>query len=227
MFQSNHLIGFGAVSAASGRTVTYVTQLSDGTDAASYTFTGASIGTAAADRVVVVGVWVRSLSAVNFTSGSLTIGGVSATRLSTAAAGAGPGASCALYALNVAAGTTANIVVTPSASSIRCAIAIWTVTGSTSVTTSDTISANTGSPAITGTLTIPIGGVGIAVAGDGQGTTQTCTWTGMTERFDTGVEAVNAFTGGDSSTPGATQTVTATFSGATSDPVLAAASFGP
>lgn len=209
-----------------GRAITYVTQIPNVADAASYNFNGANIGVASADRVVLVGAWVRSAGAVNISS--LTIGGVSATEIVEAISGAGPSSAAAIYALNVAAGATANIVLNASTTCVRSSVAIWTMTGAAgSVTASDTLSVSTGSPAITGSLDIPDAGVGLAIAGDGGGTTLTCTWTGMTERFDAGVEGVNAFTGGDSSTPGTGQTITATFSGATSDPVLVAASFGP
>jgi hypothetical protein len=92
-----------------------------------YTFNGASIGTAASDRIVFIAVSATGNSSINVSS--VTIGGVSATLINTGNASFG---TIGNAYLNVTSGTTANIVVTfTTGGQDRCSIDVYTIYGST------------------------------------------------------------------------------------------------
>lgn len=88
--------------------ITYCGTAYASASASTFTFTGQSISTASNRRFVIVGV-VAAGSTIN----SVTIGGVSATRLDT---GDPVGTNAKLFGLLVTSGTTATVVVTMSAS---------------------------------------------------------------------------------------------------------------
>lgn len=233
-FLATHLIGFGSkrAAAAGGGTITstFVANTNSTSDASSYTFSAASIGTAESNRIVVVAVWARSASSVSISS--VTIGGVAATEIVTALGTGTAFSRLSIYALNVTSGTTADIVVNCSAGCVRAGIGVWRFSGQASpsttahATTTDTTAS---SNALSGTINIPAGGTAVAVSADGGGTTLTCVWTGATERYDTGVEGVNGFTGAskDSAIAITPETLTAQWSSTVADPVMVAASWAP
>jgi hypothetical protein len=112
-------------------------------DLSAYTFTNHAIGDAAADRVVVVCVSVRSSGSSSVTS--VSIGGNAATSL---VAASGVGAIANFYALLVPSGTTATIVVNIGGSAAQsCAVAVWALTGTGGSTTpTATASSTSGDP---------------------------------------------------------------------------------
>lgn len=233
MLQATHLIGFGSTrAAAAGGTITstFIAATGNTSDTSTYTFSGASIGTAASDRIVVVAAWVRAASTVSISS--LTIGGVSATAIVTAEGTGTASNRLSIYALNVTSGTTADIVVNCSTAGVRAGIGVWRFSGqSTPSTTAHATATDTtaSSNALSATINIPAGGTVIAASADGGGTTLTCTWTGATERYDIGVESVNAHTGAskDSGIAITPETLTAQWSSTVADPVMVAASWAP
>lgn len=118
--------------------ITYVTSYASTSNATTYSFSSSSIGTASADRLVVVVVenGVIGASAAR-TLSSGTIGGVSATvHTGTSDADTGPANPVAvdMMSLVVASGTTATIAVTLSGLASCCKISIYTVTGYRSTT---------------------------------------------------------------------------------------------
>lgn len=156
--------------------ITFTDSGVDGTDAASYTFSSKSIGTAAADRYVLVSVFARGGDTFTF---SMTIGGSSATEELTVLNSGSAFNRGSLFKLLVTSGTTADVVVTTSASVFRCGIDVYTLTGSDgALSDSFTSTADDG----TGTIDCPANGS--IVAGGGCGSNVTCAWTGLTEDDD-------------------------------------------
>ena len=159
-------------------TVSYITALDNIADQTTYTYTAASIGTASAGRYVVIGVSGASGTTATRTVTSLTIGGVSATAIQN------PLTSIAtsLFGLTVAAGTTADIVVTFSAAVVYSKIYIYTVTGLNSTTPIDSDSASaSGVTSISLTLTTQPNAAIISICSGGNETTSITGWTNLTQ----------------------------------------------
>lgn len=194
----NQLIGFGARRAAASATasIVYVTNAVNAGNASSYTFTATSIGTAASDRIIVVAVGTGVASQ---TVSSLTIGGVSATQQVTRSSSE----TASLHTLAVAAGTTADIVVTLSASCDFCGIAVWAMYGVTSATATHTSTSASDPGALS--LNISAGGVAVAYQIHRAGA-ETFTWTNATENFDALVESAIAYHSGASDAFASAQT---------------------
>ncbi len=161
----------------------FITHLEDASGSASPTFTGASIGTASADRLVIVAVGFHkgsgTWSANPITS--VTIGGVTATQVGSQVlySGTATGVVC-FFALAVPSGTTATIVVNMAAVTLAGGIVIWNATGLSSQTVSNT--QNDNATPLTQSLVIPATGFGVGFAA-GESTTS-WSWTNMTERSD-------------------------------------------
>jgi hypothetical protein len=158
-------------------TRTFIAATADTTDQTTYTFAGASIGSAAADRIVVVGIAAREGGGTNRTLSSVSIAGVSATIV--ADSGNVPTHAAFAVAL-VPTGATGDIVVTFSAGMSRCVISVWSTAGmDSSAVSSDT--ADTTDP-LEASVNIPAGGVAFGTAYDNGATT--VTWTNLTEDYD-------------------------------------------
>lgn len=149
----------------------------NGTGASSYNFTSQPIGTAQSDRYVIVGIgWSNlgpSISAV-------TIGGVSATVVATAANANG---SSAMYIALVPTGTTATVAITfSSTTNLGCGIAVWSATGLVSATPVSSGNSSA-SPTPSVVLTTVNGGFAIGYAHVASNVTyspSTIPWTGVT-----------------------------------------------
>ena len=190
---------------------TYVTTVTDAANLTTYTLTGVSIGAASADRTVALVVASRTSSGYG-TISSVTIGGVAAS-LSAQQSGPSP---LVIARAAVPTGTTADIVVTVSAAALRCGVAVFAITGG-----AGTIAASTANISTSATVSSPAGGVVIA-AGSGVAP-GTSTWTGVTKRFESAVEAITV-SGGETLTATA-QSVTGavTWTGGTEHTTVAAA----
>lgn len=186
--------------------LTYVTHLEQAGGTSTQTFTSAAIGTAASDRLVIVGIVIGKDSgtwSANPVS-SVTIGGISATQVGSQILCEGTAtAALAIFAASVPTGTTANIVVTMAANGATD-IVIWNATGLSSTTASDTKSDN--ATPFTQSLTVPTGGFGIGLAG-GESVTS-WTWTNLTERSDA-ASGIYVASGADTTSTGSIS-VTAT-----------------
>ena len=145
----------GAASVSVSKSYNSFTQ--SAVDATAYTFSGVAIGTAATGRRIVVGVSANNSS--NAVS-TLTVGGVSATLVAVIQSSGGQGE---LWECVLATGTTADVVVTPTASNSACGVTMWSLydTGGTyhDSGTSDSDTA----PSVS--IDIPAGGVVLAVQG--------------------------------------------------------------
>lgn len=146
-------------------TSTYRGTVEDETDLSTYTFSALDVGAASSDRIVIAAVY--STSSGNTTATSCTIGGVTATLIQGESATGTRHLN--LYFAAVPTGTTADIVVVRSGVNLRCAVSWWTITGTTQVTYSARGAANTEinasataiSSPVSGSITVPSGGVGI------------------------------------------------------------------
>ena len=179
---------------------TYIATGTSTVNNASYTFTNANIGVAAADRIVLVGITARGASVGNYSFTSLTIGGNAATVDGTTNASNGQEVSTFAYLL-VPAGTTANIVVNFSGTMDVCALHIYNINGQASNTPVG--SAVDGAGALSVSPGTQTNGCAVCcVMGD---TNTNYTWANATEDYDTalgslGVSAAhkNATSSGES-----------------------------
>lgn len=182
------------------------------------TWTAAPIGTASANRYVVVCVLARLPSA---TLNSLTIGGTTATILLQRSV---TNESPAIAILLVTTGTTADIIATYSGNPARATMLSMSIINLVSTTPVGTIS--TGSVADpSGTVNVNAGGCIIAIANTDNSTTGT-TWTGVTEDYDAVQGGAELVSGGhlDYASAVTPQTVTADFVSAGSSTNLLAVS---
>jgi len=182
-----------------------------GINTTSHTFAAQSIGTASADRYVVVGIVVSEYTSTMLIS-SVSIGGVSASVLAQVRPSSND-IQVALYMANVPTGTTGDIVITTSGANIRqAAIGVWTLTNLQSATPASTGTDNTDTAGSAMTIAVtapPVGSAVIAVAA--QRSTTGFAWTNQTEDFDLS-DSTNRFSGASDSYPAgaAGYTVTAT-----------------
>jgi hypothetical protein len=138
---------------------------------------------------------------------------------------AGTDGRTALYQIDFPAQTTADIVVTFSGATTRCAIATWAVYGAKSAAHDTAVS--TADP-LTDTINVPAGGVAIGIMRADAGVS--LTWSGLTEKFDALTGEGGSLYSGASDAFATLQTgltVTADGSTATTQGSLAAASWGP
>lgn len=205
---------------SSGVTKAYIGGASDTTNATVYTFSGQSIGAASSSRYVVV--CAGGEGSTNRTISGITCGGVAMTqavKISTAQV-----TTCGIYILNVAAGTTADIVVTYSGGMTNCRIEVYTLNGLSSATPADTLETVTTDDNPSGAIDFKGGGavIGIAVGASAA----SMTWTNLSEDADTYVEtAVDISTASASPASDSTPTVSVTLSATTGDNTLAIASW--
>jgi len=202
-------------------TVTYIGNTLDTVDRTTYTFASHSLGTAAADRKIVVATYGQRASV---SVSTLTVNGVSAS-LVKAQQVSSADRTVEIWQAAVPTGTTGDIVVTFSGgASAHCSVGVWAVYGATSA--AHAMLGNSSNPS-TGTINVPAGGVLIAASVNNNASTNT--WTGPTEKFDATLET-NTGQSGASDAYAATQTgltVTATYSAGATQQSLAAASWGP
>lgn len=177
-------------------------------DTNSYTFSSQNLGTASSDRYIIVGAVARKAGA-SATISSITIGGVSATIVKQQTNTITNTNVSGLAIAAVPTGTTGNIVVTFSATMLRCAISAYAVTELDSATPYDDASSTSADPSVS--LDIPTDGFAI-----GMGLTaaaSTATWTGLTEDVDGTLESFVTYTSASDEFPsGATgRTITIDF----------------
>lgn len=148
-----------------------------------YSFSSVDIGTAAADRTIAVFAAGRGNGAGRSVS-SLSIGG-NAANLAKSLVGSGDQCG-ALYTLNVASGATATISVTFSNSMLCAGVAVWALYGLSSATAVDTADSEGDASAMS--IDVPADGILLAASSIILGAS-TASITGVTEEFDTAIEA--------------------------------------
>lgn len=220
MFQVTELIGF---MSASGGVVTkaFNAVVNDTADLSTYTFVGASLGTAAGDRKIVVTIHGRSTNPSTRTISSVTIAGVAATAAVSVSNTIGDRA--AVYVADVPTGTTGDIVVVFNDTMQKCIVGSYAMYGAGSST--PTATATDIASTYSQSLTIPAGGVAFAIASV-QASAST-TWAGLTEDFDSNISSeVDSGASLQTATLQSGLTVSATFT-AGSDGIMVMAAFGP
>lgn len=158
----NHLYANGGTPTTMTNTANLVSTTSLNLN--TYTFTAASIGTAATGRLVVIAVDMNGWTAPVSVSG-VTVGGNACTLLRDSAHTPGE-QSVSLWSVALATGTTGDIVVSTSPGNINwTAISVWAVYDANPlVTTTGTAAASGTATAVGFTATIPANGAAIAMA---------------------------------------------------------------
>lgn len=196
----------------------YQTSANDTTDLTTYTFATQAIGTASADRYVLVCTATRGTA---ITVSSMTIGGVSAALVRRQQNGNN---TLEWWIALVPTGTTASIVVTWSAGALRCSIGVWALTGLQSTTaTANAVDITLSGNDLSLSINVSAGGACFAAAFDPG--VKTFTWAGLTERFDIATEA-QQFSGASldfaAAQTGLTVTATESVTTGTTEPILSA-----
>lgn len=166
--------------------VEFTAQIAVTTDAASYSFSGVSIGSPSADRYVFVAIASRTTN-----SGSdptVTIGGVIATKLIGAYHPTTTTTTTHIYAALVPTGSTATVVVTFGASMLRCSIAAYRVTNWGGSLIGSTADADRS--AISGDVDLSIGGTSVISVGAAGHLAAVVGYTGLVEDYNITVEAI-------------------------------------
>lgn len=180
----------GSLSEGPAATSTYVTYVSNSANQTTYTFTGTSIGTASSDRYVIVA-FGASDGTAGRTDSSVTIGGISATKLAGAYFSGATTRMAAIYMAPVPTGTTADIVVTYSGQVSRMGMSVFSATGIQSTTPRDSFTAqgNASGTLWSTSLTGPNNGfiIGFLFIQD-QDTL--ISWSGITERHENALESL-------------------------------------
>lgn len=175
---------FSPVVSASPPVLTYQTSAVQAADATTYNFTSQAIGTAAADRYVIVTITGCIKSGSPGVS-AVTVGGISATIVAQVDSGF---TAAAIAIAAVPTGTTATVVVTFNGTQYRAGIGVYSVTGLNSSTATGTDTDTTSSPSLSASSSSD--GFAIAVSSAYEAaTTNMHTWTSITEDYDELVES--------------------------------------
>lgn len=191
----------GAVAAPA--VLSYIGGNSQTAAGSTITWTSEAIGTAAADRYVIVATVIHSGSTFGANPiTSCTIGGITATLAGVQLVNGSTSDVVAIFYANVPTGTTANIVFNMATGSSRTLLDKWTVTGLLSAT--PTATANSVASPPTASITIPANGFAIGFCGNASAASGT--WANMTERSD----RANGTTWGSAADTGTSGTPTVT-----------------
>lgn len=186
-------------------------------------FTGLSIGTAAANRYIIVAFTKRSDA-----SGTVTVGGAACTMVVEGTETTeSPDGKASVWITNapVTSGTTATVSITGLSGSQRVGVSVFAATG-INPTASDTSTQQSSSAASISDsgVTIPAHGIYVAAVGCGSSGTSIA-WTNATVNGDAANTNYRHSAAYRSDDAGSTPTVTA--DGATAEYAFAAASFAP
>jgi hypothetical protein len=219
----NQLIGFGAGGAVTPASVTLTDNSVDSVNRTAYTFSSQSLGAAAANRKIIVVIFSAGVTGGR-TLNSVTVAGSSASKLVGISSGEKINE---IWVLDLASGTTGDVVVTYSASKGQCGIGVYRLlTGATAAHATASVVATGPST----TLDVPASGIAILGTGYDSGATTAVTLTGVTEVYDEEIESGIHQTGGLVALPGGetgrTMASVGTASSAGSA-TLVCASYGP
>lgn len=126
----NHLTGFGVGGGPSAASIVFIARTTDTVNATTFTFTGASLGSAAERTGILVG--VHGQAGALRTWDSMTVAGNAATRLESVNSAVGnPDAGAIFFIANsslpLGTETSGNIVVTGSGAFDHCTISVFTL----------------------------------------------------------------------------------------------------
>lgn len=205
-----------AVAATPDATISHTATVNDGSDLSIYTFLSTAIGTAAANRTILVGI---ASNAVDVSTVLLD-----ATSMSSVVALGGANRRCSLWQADFASGTTASLVITFASGAQDCGVDVWAAYGIGLTNDTQTSTANP----MSATLSIPAGGVAVGIATNFSAAA-TFTWGEMTEDSDqviAGSGNISYTASSRASASAISPTVTCTPSGASNER-MALASFSP
>jgi hypothetical protein len=190
-------------------------------DQTTYTFSSQNLGSAAADRYIVVCIQSRRASGTP-TVNSVSVGGVSATIVNQVG---NTGSVAAIAIAAVPSGTSGDVVVTFDSGMLRCAVELYRVTGIGSAAAHDSGVSTAAPPSRN--MAIPAGGLAVGCAAFSQAS-GSATWSGLTEDYDTSAESLLTCTSasGEFATEQSSLAVTCTPSAGAS-PVGVFASWAP
>lgn len=200
--------------------ITYLQSATTATNGTTMTFSSQNVGTADADRYVIVGIIGRSNDGANKTLDSVTIGGVSAT-ISVSGWNSGNVAAIAIAA--VPSGTTATVALTFSDTMTSAGISMWSELKVSSLTATSTGTDTT--DALSANINLTNGFV-VAIAKSDTGS-DSATWTNADENQDGADADSNAYSSGSKSYT-TTQTglaITCDWATGTTRTIFAVASF--
>lgn len=161
-------------------TISFLQTANTGSNLTTYTFSSQNLGTADANRYIIVAVCARSSDGSDRNLNSVTVGGVSAT---VNANSMFSGNTVALAVAAVPTGTTGDVVVTFSGGMGNCGIGLYRALDLSSTTAFDSATASDADP-ISANIDIQANGVCVAIAKT-DNTAPQCTWTNLTEDYDT------------------------------------------
>lgn len=191
----NHML-----RAASGNKVdvNFLQTASNTANQASYTFTSQNLGAAFSGRGILVGVSQPGLSGQQITA--VTVGGVSGTLINQS--GGTTSRTTALFLVNYPTGTSADVVITMSATTDCCGIALWSISNFGNLKSEAKPNAiNTSNSAASQTwtfTTVKRGDAIVVMSRIRSANVGTYSMTGATERFEETTEAtVSGQFGGD------------------------------
>jgi|ETNvirnome_2_300_1030623.scaffolds.fasta_scaffold20020_2 hypothetical protein len=207
-----------AAGATVNATLTFIAMTDDTTNLTTYTFSGQSFSTAAADRQIVV--CTQGPSNGGRAVSSMTIGGISATMMQRV--GTSSNYPNEIWTATVPTGASGTISIQWSGSSSRCSIGVFAMYGAS--TTKNEVGSSIANPP-TDDVTCNAGGVMIASVSDGYtggADASNWAWTGLTERGEIDSEStqLHGVAGDAFSTLQTDLTVTATPTGGPDEPVL-------
>ena len=204
------------------KTISNVGPISSNSNTASYTFTDAAIGTAAASRYVHLVICAGAGSTTTLASASIQ--GISAT-INTDASD--DEIQISIVSAPVPTGTTGTILLAFNNTKNRCHVGVFRSTGLSSSTAYDVDFRNAGDldkQTATGQVSTLNGGFAIGgVASDLN--SSSVIWTGLSELYDTTVESTNTYSGAASTTIGSDLDITGTFANTANRMTFAFASF--
>lgn len=205
--------------------VSFLQSTSSGTDLTTYTFSAQNLGTAVADRHIIVCVgWGNNSNNIS----SVTVGGVTATSVVAATGSPENFGRIQMFIAAVPSGATGDVVVTFASGENRCAIAMYRATFLVSASAHQTATdATATSGQCSANIDVPAGGFAIGFSYQFDDGTSAYAWTNLTEDsdFQAGGEGSRFSTASQSfSAAQSGLTVTAT-SSATTRVVMALASW--
>lgn len=193
--------GAGSGAAAASNTLgidvylVYLTNIVDSSDQTTYSggvWNSVNLGTAAANRKIIVAVVARVSTGGGAISGA-TIAGQALTAQITGNSDTLNNKAVILVA-DVPTGSTGNLSIPFTVGQQRCGAGVWAMYGAGSSTASDTDKTEAAADGNV-TLTVPAGGV--AIGASYHQAAGSVTWTGLTGRYDAVIESTVEQCGGD------------------------------
>lgn len=184
----------GNVDAAVGSIVS-ITKTDDDSEGSIFqevfTFSNKSLGVAATDRKIIVGIYGFDSNAGG-TIDSVTVAGNTATEIVSVSDTPSDHSLAAIYIADVPTGSTGDVVVTFSENFFDCGITVYRMTGATSSTAHDTATDSGATASLSATIDIPANGAAVAFTGFSL-LIGSAMWSGLTEDTDVQISVSRSF----------------------------------